>query len=205
MGLLVVFHRQPSFGFSAPSKVFHLFLAGSLFYSNSHMQATIAMAATATYMAKIRPFHALQPHMMAATNASRMTVQTISFRISIRIFHPALPSSLVQLPPRNLQHSVQSPRYRTLSFVVSFFMQCAQHPVIPATIPLITLIRILQSFLPVLIRQRRINITPTVFAQHFRIPVFQRHIAVAVEALAKHFNILHDNTSTAGCGAFWFW
>lgn len=31
MWLLVVFHHQPSFGFSAPSKVFHLFLAGSLF------------------------------------------------------------------------------------------------------------------------------------------------------------------------------
>lgn len=49
-------------------------------------------------MMKMRVFHAPHAHMMVATNPSRMMVQMMSFRVSI-----------VQSPPRSLQHSVQSP------------------------------------------------------------------------------------------------
>lgn len=49
-------------------------------------------------------------------------------------------------------------------------MQCQQRPVIPAAISLITLIEILQSFLSVFIRERRIDFLLAGFAQHFWIP-----------------------------------
>lgn len=142
-----------------------------------------ARIVVATYARKTRVFHALHTTMMVATNPSRMMVQMMSFRFSIRTCR------LAQSPPRSLQHSVQSPQYRMLSFAVSFFMQCQQRPVIPAAISLITLIWILQSFLSVFIRERRIDFLLAGFAQHFRIPFVQRHLTTTVEALPWCFHV----------------
>ena len=143
------------------------------------MQATIARAATATYAMKMRPLHALQTNIMAATSPSRMVVQMMSFRISIS----ELLAFLAQSPPRSLQHFVQYPLSRYISFVVSFFRQCLHSVGSRWASPLITLIGILQSFLSVFIRERRVDFLLAGFAQHFRIPFVKRHISTAGEAL----------------------
>lgn len=139
------------------------------------------MIAVATYMMKMRVFHAPHAHMMVATNPSRMMVQMMSFMVSIRTYR-----FLFQSPPRNLQHFVQYPSNIHISFVVSFLKQCLHSFGSRWASALITLIRVLQS--SVLIRQRRIDVMLAVFAQHFRIPVLQRHIASAVQALAWKSN-----------------
>nr|DAZ32071.1 MAG TPA: hypothetical protein [Caudoviricetes sp.] len=143
------------------------------------MQATIAMAATATYAMKMRSLHASQTIMMAATSPSRMVVQMMSFKISIS----KLLTFLVQPRPRNLQHFVQYPLSRYISFVVSFFRQCLHSFGSRRASPLIRLIGILQSFLSVFVRERRIDFLLAGFAQHFRIPFVKRHISTAGEAL----------------------
>lgn len=138
--------------------------------------------AVATYRMKMRVFHALLTHMMVATNPSRMMVQTTNFRFSIRTSLPALPS---HSSPRSLQHFVQYPLYSHSSFVVSFFRQCLHSVGSRWASALITLICIFQSFLSVLVRQRRVYFLLAVIARHFRIPFLQRHIAPAVQALTK--------------------
>lgn len=136
------------------------------------------MAATATYAMKMRSLHASQTIMMAATSPSRMVVQMMSFRISIS----KLSAFLVQPRPRNLQHFVQYPLSRYISFMVSFFRQCLHSVGSRWASPLITLIWILQSFLSVFVRQCRIDFLLAGFAQHFRIPFLQRHVTTTVKA-----------------------
>ena len=174
------FYQQPSFGFSlTPGKVH---AGGFSFQSSNNMHPITVRIAVATYRMKMRVFHALHAHMMAATNPSRTMVQMMSFRVSIRISRPALP---FQSPPRNLQHFVQYPLNSHISFVVSFLKQCLHSFGSRWASALITLIGVLQSFLPVLVRQCRVDVLLAGFAQHFRIPFLQRHIMPAVEALAR--------------------
>jgi hypothetical protein len=111
--------------------------------------------------------HALHATMMAATNPNRMMVQTMSFRVSIGAYHLAL---LSQSPPRSLQHFVQYPSNSHISFLVSFFRQCLHSVRSRWASALITLIWILQSFLSIFVRQRRIDFLLAGFAQHFGIP-----------------------------------
>lgn len=136
--------------------------------------------AVATYAMKARVFHAPLINMMVATNPSRMMVQATSFRVSIRTCHLAFPS---RSPQRSLQHVVQYPPYRYISFNVRVFRQTRHIPMDFAMESLIALILTLQSF--VLFCKRRVDFPLAVIARHFRIPFLQRHMAPAVQALTK--------------------